>query len=175
MHFWWWLSMKIQKHKLFVFAAMLEIIFLLPYIFFEPEWVWPYIFPILIARGFSASAAYLLPPSLVPDVIEIYTKIYQQRQEATFYGAIMFVEKMGIAFTFGCSSWALGSAGYYNPSEQVDLEDPQTSTTIFVLRLLVGLAPMIFAAIACFFAMVFGFILRRRYKHVLSDSETDYD
>lgn len=177
MHMWWLLSKRIPKHKLFIIGAILEIFVLIPFIFYESEWVIPWIYFLFISRGFTVSVGYLLPPSLVPDVIEIYKKIYQQRQEATFYSMLMFVEKVAIAFAFGTSSWALGSAGYYNPNQQSqhDPSDPQNEQTIWTLRILVGVAPMIFISISISLSVLYDILYKRKYRNVLSDSDTDWD
>ena len=85
--------------------------------------------------GVGVAIGYLVPWSMLPDVIELDELETGQRREGIFYGFFVLLQKMGISLGIAFSNFALGAAGY-----NVDLPE-QPESVLLTLRLFISFVP----------------------------------
>ncbi|ANV91716.1 MFS transporter [Picosynechococcus sp. PCC 8807] len=87
--------------------------------------------------GLGVSTAYLIPWSMLPDVIELDELRTGQRREGVFYAFMVMLQKLGIAFGIYIVGKALDWAGYI---ERVPGSPPavQPDSALWVIRLVIG-------------------------------------
>ena len=87
--------------------------------------------------GAGLAIGYLIPWSMLPDVIELDELETGQRREGIFYGFFVFLQKLGISLGVAFSNFALGAAGF-----NADLPQ-QPEAVLTTLRLFISLAPAV--------------------------------
>jgi glycoside/pentoside/hexuronide:cation symporter, GPH family len=99
----------------------------------------------------AVMAAYLvIPPSLVPDLVDYYEDERGERHEAVFFGLWMTVHQLGL----GAAGFVLGVfLGVFGYRAGVDTQDP---TAVLGVRLAFGLIPGLFLVLAA--------LLLQRYR-----------
>ncbi len=85
--------------------------------------------------GVGVAVGYLVPWSMLPDVIELDELETGQRREGLFYGFFVLLQKLGVSIGIACSNFALGAAGY-----NADLAQ-QPEAVLLTLRTFVSLVP----------------------------------
>jgi GPH family glycoside/pentoside/hexuronide:cation symporter len=87
--------------------------------------------------GFGISTAYLVPWSMLPDVIELDELKTGQRREGLFYAFMVMLQKLGIAIGLFLVGQALNWAGYVErvPGQPVPV---QPESALWVIRLVIG-------------------------------------
>lgn len=141
---------------------------------------WPLsaIYVIYALRGVTVSASYLFPLSILPDVVEYYFAIYEDRREASFYSMMSFVEKSGIAISFISSALILGFTGYENPATAFENDEFQPDSSILALRFLVSICPIFFCILANIFGCFYFIAVQRRkdrYSGISDELFSEYD
>ncbi|TVQ56435.1 MAG: MFS transporter [Spirulina sp. DLM2.Bin59] len=107
-----------------------------------------------VLAGMGVSVAYLIPWSMVPDVIE-YDELHSgQRREGLFYGFMVLLQKLGLAFAVFLVGQGLQLAGFIErlPSQPIPI---QPDTALLAIRLVVGPLPI--------FVLCLGIVLTRFY------------
>ncbi|KAI3382399.1 hypothetical protein SNEBB_004880 [Seison nebaliae] len=104
----------------------------------NPPWI---MFIVAVTSGASVGAIFLIPWSMLPDVVDEYTIKYGQRKEAIFYSLFVVVFKLFQAILLGLSQIMLGAAGY-NADQCV-----QPPSVALMLRVLVVPIPFLLMAI----------------------------
>ncbi|XP_077867935.1 sodium-dependent lysophosphatidylcholine symporter 1-like [Saccoglossus kowalevskii] len=95
--------------------------------------------------GTTGSSLYLLPWSMIPDVIDDYTVKTGSRKEAIFYSFYVFFTKFAVGLALGFSTLILEFAGYQTGA----CEQPESVG--YALRLLVSAAPVALILIGLLF------------------------
>lgn len=104
--------------------------------------IW-FAFVVFGVGGIGLSTNYVMPWSLVPDVVEYDFAENGNRREGIFYGMWTFVSKLGSALGLGLTGWILAAFGYIEPTSAV--ADPvQGAGAILGIRLLTGPVPAFF-------------------------------
>lgn len=93
-----------------------------------------------IMAGFGVSVAYLIPWSMLPDVIELDELNTGQRREGIFYSMIVFFQKLCLGVAIAVVLAALGWAGYIKPENSLSLP-VQPDAVLWVIRLSIGPVP----------------------------------
>lgn len=86
--------------------------------------------------GIGFSAAYILPDSIFPDIIEWDELRTRKRQEGIYYGARSFTRKFSGAMVMFLALQALGWAGYQNPPSDV-VQFSQPASALSMIRFLI--------------------------------------
>ncbi|MDY6781018.1 MAG: MFS transporter [Cyanobacteriota bacterium] len=107
-----------------------------------------------VMAGFGVSIAYLVPWSMLPDVIELDELNTGQRREGIFYSFITFAQKVCLGLAVTALLTALGWAGYIKPVGDVPILE-QPDSVLWVIRLAIGPLPTI--------SLIFGLILAYFY------------
>jgi len=95
-----------------------------------------------VMAGFGVATAYLIPWSMVPDVIELDELQTGQRREGVFYAFMVLLQKVGLAFGLFLLSQGLAWSGFVErvagqPAAQ------QPTSALFAIRVAIGPLPTI--------------------------------
>ncbi len=133
---WARVSVRIGKQNVYYLGAGFFVLALIGLFFLQPGQV-VLTFLLGMMAGIGISVGYLVPWSMVPDVVEMDELQTGQRREGIFYGFFVFLQKMGLALGLFISGWVLQLSGYINavPGQP----DPtQPASALFALRVLIG-------------------------------------
>lgn len=95
-----------------------------------------------VFAGIGVSVAYLVPWSLIPDVIELDELNTGQRREGVFYGFMVLLQKLGLALGLFLVGIMLQTAGFIEagPGEALPI---QPASAVEAIRIAVGPLPAI--------------------------------
>jgi GPH family glycoside/pentoside/hexuronide:cation symporter len=139
MMIWSPLSAKVGKQKVYYIGVTIWILTELYFYTIQPG---QYIQVLIIAifAGAGVSVGYLIPWSLLPDVIELDELETGQRREGVYYGFFVFLQKLGLSLGLAIANFALEAAGYVNQEIGGPLPT-QPDAVLQALRLFVTLIP----------------------------------
>jgi GPH family glycoside/pentoside/hexuronide:cation symporter len=106
-----------------------------------------------ILAGFGVSVAYLIPWSMLPDVIELDELTTGQRREGIFYSFIVFLQKICLGVAVALVLAGLGWAGYIKP--EGGALPVQPDAVLWIIRIAIGPLPTL--------ALVIGLVLAYFY------------
>lgn len=118
-----------------------------------------------IIAGFGVSIAYLIPWSMIPDVIDLDELNTGQRREGIFYSFMVFLQKVGLAIGLFLVGVALDIAGFI---ESVPGETPpiQPDSALLAIRVAIGLLPTVFLIVGLLLAYLYP-ITREVHDEIL--------
>lgn len=111
-----------------------------------------------VLAGFGVSTAYLVPWSMLPDVIELDELNTGQRREGIFYSFIVFVQKICLGIAVNIVLQRLGMAGYIKPTNEIPIPI-QPDAVLQVIRFSIGPIPAI--ALICGLVLTYFYPLTR--------------
>ena len=135
---WSFISKKVGKKAVYFMGVCLWIIAQGGLFFTQPGQVGLMYFLAVIA-GFGVSTAYLVPWSMIPDVIDLDELNTGQRREGIFYSFMVFLQKVGLAIGLFLVGVALEIAGFI---ETIPGETPPTQPESALLAVRVAIAPL---------------------------------
>ena len=99
-----------------------------------------------IAAGFGVSVAYLIPWSMIPDVVDLDELNTGKRREGIFYSFMVFMQKLGLALALFLIGIALEWSGFVKqvPGEAVPI---QPESALFAIRVAIAPLPTVFLII----------------------------
>jgi GPH family glycoside/pentoside/hexuronide:cation symporter len=165
---WARLSERLGKQNVFYLGGGVLIVMLLALFVVRPG-QGALVFAIALVAGAGVSVAYLIPWSMLPDVIELDELETGQRREGVFYGVFVLLQKLGLSLGLFISAQVLGAAGYL---QAVPGQPPpvQPASALYAIRLLVGpggAAIMLLSLAATFFYP----ITRARHARIRAELE----
>lgn len=107
-----------------------------------------------VLAGFGVSVAYLIPWSMLPDVIELDELRTGQRREGIFYSFIVFLQKVCLGLAVFVVLQRLELSGYISPTDAVPLPQ-QLPEVLLAIRISIGPLPTL--------ALIIGLILAYFY------------
>jgi GPH family glycoside/pentoside/hexuronide:cation symporter len=119
----------------------------------------------MLFAGIGLSTNYVMPFSIVPDVVEYDFAERGVRREGVFYGMWTFVSKIGQSIAVGLNGLILTLFGYVEPTDAT-ANPEQGELAQLGIRLLVGPIPALFF-IAGIIVLLFYPITRRKYEEIL--------
>ena len=146
----------------------------------DPSWP-PILVPIVaLLMGFGFGGAQMMPWIIFPDTVDVGQMATGERSTGTYSGMMTLARKIAGALGVGLVGWILGGVGYVegrNPGEQTD-------EVLLAVRLIMGLAIVVFIAIAFYASFRYKitnkkltrvryFIEARKAGTVLSDEEEE--
>jgi GPH family glycoside/pentoside/hexuronide:cation symporter len=136
---WARVSQRIGKQSTYYIGMTFWIVVEVALFFVQPGQV-PLLFVLAILAGAGVSIGYLIPWSMLPDVIELDELQTGQRREGVFYGFFVFLQKFGISLGLALSNFVLEAAGYINqvPGSEAPVQPP---SVLMALRIFVSLVP----------------------------------
>ena len=137
---WGYISERVGKKAVYFMGMSFWIVSQAGLFFLQPGQVGLMYFLAVIA-GFGISTAYLIPWSMVPDVIELDELRTGQRREGIFYGFMVLLQKIGLAVALFLVLKALGWAGYISSSGNTIPAQPPSA--LLAIRLAIGPLPTV--------------------------------
>jgi glycoside/pentoside/hexuronide:cation symporter, GPH family len=144
---WQYVSRKIGKQAVYILGMSLWIVAEIGLFLLNEGQVWLLYFLAVLA-GFGVSVAYLIPWSMIPDVIELDELQTGKRREGIFYGFMVLLQKMGLALGLFIVGWILEKSGFQANASAAGVE--QSSATILAIRLGISLIPAVFLVLGLF-------------------------
>lgn len=134
---WGAISQRVGKKAVYFMGMGIWIIAQIGLGFIQPGQV-GLLYVLAIMAGFGVSTAYLVPWSMLPDVIELDQLKTGQRREGIFYSFMVFLQKIGLALGQLVISIALQQSGFNGTAEV------QPASALTAIRFAIGLLPAIF-------------------------------
>ncbi|XP_017310606.1 sodium-dependent lysophosphatidylcholine symporter 1-B [Ictalurus punctatus] len=134
--FWQWFLTRFGKKTAVYVGTTIVIPFLITVVLLKSNLIVTYV--IAIASGVSIAAAFLLPWSMLPDVVDDFKVLNPESQghEAIFYSFYVFFTKFASGVSLGISTLSLDFAGY------VTRGCTQPKAVDVTLKVLVSAAPV---------------------------------
>lgn len=132
--FWLWVSKRQNKIRAYI-AGMAAWIVVQLLIFTIQPGETSYMLTLAALAGIGVSAAYILPDSILPDVIEWDELRTRRRQEGIYYGIRTLIRKLTGAGVIFITLQILGWSGYQAPPEGV-LQFQQSESALFMIRVM---------------------------------------
>ena len=150
---WSKVSEKYGKKAVYFMGMSLWIIAQAGLFFLQPGQVFQ-MYLLAVMAGVGVSTAYLIPWSMIPDVIELDELQTGERREGVFYSFMVLLQKIGLAVGLWLVGQALGRAGFLStvPGQPPPV---QPESALFAIRVAIGPLPTI--------ALILGMILTYFY------------
>lgn len=117
-------------------------------------------FACAVLAGCGVSVSYLIPWSMVPDVIELDELNTGQRREGVFYGFMVLLQKMGLAVSLFLVGQALSWSGFVE-SVAGDIPPVQPDSALFAIR--VAIAPLPTLALIVGLVLAYFYPITKEY------------
>jgi len=157
---WTRISQRVGKQKVYYWGMSFWVAVSVALYFVQPGQT-VLLFGLGVLAGVGVSIGYLVPWSMLPDVIELDEIETGQRREGVYCGLFVFLQKLGISLGLAMSNFALELAGYIN--QEPDGPVPtQPDAVLITLRLFVSAAPA--AMLLLSFIVVYYYPITRE-KH----------
>jgi GPH family glycoside/pentoside/hexuronide:cation symporter len=161
-----WLARRLDKRRAFILGTATWIAVLLGIFGLRAEQVGlGYVLAAL--SGVGIATAYVVPWSMLPDIIEHDQVETGRRREGSFYAFASFFQKLGTGAAIWAMGQALARAGYVTPEIGASLPaQPQEAVT--AIRAFAGPVPAALLVLAIVFAWRYP-ITRERHRHLLDE------
>lgn len=162
---WSQISARLGKRAVFALGMILWILAQVGLSILQPgQWIWMLILGIL--AGVGVSTAYLIPWSMIPDVIELDELETGQRREGVFYGFMVLLQKMGLAGGLYIVGSVLERSGFIST---VPCQPPpvQPESALVAIRWMIGPLPAVTLGISLILVYLYP-ITRHRYAEILT-------
>jgi glycoside/pentoside/hexuronide:cation symporter, GPH family len=138
---WSAVSKRVGKKVVYFMGMSIWIIAEIGLFMLKPGQVgWMYVLAVM--AGFGVSTAYLIPWSMIPDVIELDELQTGQRREGIFYGFMVLLQKVALAIGLFLVGWVLQESGF-RETITGQAEPTQPASALWAIRVLVGPAPLV--------------------------------
>jgi len=140
---WSALSKRLGKKVVYFMGMSLWIIAEIGVFFLQPGQI-ILMYALAVLAGFGISTAYLIPWSMMPDVIELDELNTGQRREGIFYGFMVLLQKFGLAFGLFLVGNALQASGFKAAVAGQDALPIQPDSALLAIRLATSILPAFF-------------------------------
>jgi GPH family glycoside/pentoside/hexuronide:cation symporter len=156
-----WLARRLDKRRSFIIGTACWIAVVLGIYGLRPDQV-TVAYVLAALAGFGIATAYVIPWSMIPDIIEHDQVSTGQRREGSYYAFASFFQKLAT----GAAIWAMGQAlavtGYETPTPGAPLPD-QPTAAVQAIRLFMGPVPAVLLVLSILFAWWYP-ITRERHQ-----------
>lgn len=104
--------------------------------------------------GLGIATAYVVPWSMIPDIISWDERATGARREASYYAIVSFFQKSGAAFALWIMAQALERFGYVTPSTEVPVPS-QPEAVLAAIRHFISTVPVALLAASIVFAIAY--------------------
>jgi len=118
-----------------------------------------------VMAGFGVSTAYLVPWSMIPDVIELDELNTGQRREGLFYGYMVLLQKLALAIGVFLVGQALQVSGFLKTTAGQPIPT-QPDSALWAIRLMIGPIPAVILLIGLVLAYFYP-ITREVHAEIL--------
>jgi GPH family glycoside/pentoside/hexuronide:cation symporter len=123
------------------------------------------LWPLALLAGMGVSTAYLIPWSMIPDVIELDELETGQRHEGLYYSLMVLLQKLGLALGLFMVGKGLDLAGYL-PTVADQPPPTQPALALLAVRLTVSAVPAVCLGLGLWLAWRYP-LSRERHAEVL--------
>jgi len=160
------ISQRLDKRRAFILGSLTWVVVLLGISAIRADQV-GLAYLLAALAGFGIATAYVVPWSMVPDVVE-YDEIRSgQRREGSYYAFASFFQKLAT----GAALWGMGQAlaltGYLTPSPAGPLP-VQPQAAVNAIRIFMGPVPAVLLILAVLFAWKYS-ITRASHQATLQE------
>ena len=143
--FWKFVSDKLGKKTVYYLGMVVWIIAQAALFLIQPGQI-GLVYLGAIMAGFGVSVAYLIPWSMIPDVIELDELNTGQRREGIFYSFMVLLQKLGLALALFVVGQALELSGFIAqiPGEAIPV---QPESALLAIRIAIAPLPTVFLII----------------------------
>ena len=143
--FWKFVSEKVGKKIVYYLGMLVWIIAQAALFLIQPGQI-GLLYTGAIMAGFGVSVAYLIPWSMIPDVIELDELNTGQRREGVFYSFMVLLQKLGLALALFLVGQALEWSGFIArvPGEEIPI---QPDSALMAIRIAIAPLPTAFLII----------------------------
>lgn len=143
--FWKFVSEKVGKKIVYYLGMFVWIIAQAALFLIQPGQI-GFLYTGAIMAGFGVSVAYLIPWSMIPDVIELDELNTGQRREGVFYSFMVLLQKLGLALALFLVGQALEWSGFIArlPGEEIPV---QPDSALMAIRIAIAPLPTVFLII----------------------------
>ncbi len=134
--FWLWFAKRYNKIQAYIVGMAVWVVVQALIFTIQPGDT-PWLLTLAALAGIGVSAAYILPDSILPDVIEWDELRTGRRQEGIYYGIRTLIRKLTGALVIFITLQVLGWSGYQPPPEDV-LQVTQPDSALLAIRLMVS-------------------------------------
>ncbi|MCP2730975.1 MFS transporter [Limnofasciculus baicalensis] len=139
---WNFVSRRIGKRGVYFMGMSLWIIAEAGLFFLQRDQV-GLMYLLFVMAGFGVATAYLVPWSMLPDVIELDELNTGQRREGIFYAFMVLLQKIGLAVGLWLVGVSLDQAGFIAQKAGQPIPE-QPESALFAIRFAVGPLPTFF-------------------------------
>ena len=165
-----YLCRRFEKTIAFVIGSMSWIIALLGVFFVTPEHG-IYALPLALACGLGIATAYVVPWSMLADIIEYDQQKTGCRREGSYYAFASFFQKMGTAGALWITGQVMEFTGYISPT--ASLPAPvQPESALRAIRIFMGPVPAVLLCGAIFLSIRFP-ISRESHRKLVEKLSAD--
>jgi GPH family glycoside/pentoside/hexuronide:cation symporter len=143
--FWKFVSEKLGKKTVYYLGMVVWIIAQAALFLIQPGQI-GLLYTGAVMAGFGVSVAYLIPWSMIPDVIELDELNTGQRREGIFYSFMVLLQKLGLALALFLVGQALEFSGFVEriPGEAIPV---QPESALLAIRIAIAPLPTVFLVI----------------------------
>lgn len=156
---WSYLSRRLGKRAVYFLGMSLWIIAQI-FLFFLPQGDRGFLYFLCFLAGVGVSTAYLIPWSMIPDVIDLDELNTGERREGVFYAFMVLLQKLGLAMGLFLVGQALEFSGFNS-----DLPT-QPESALIAIRTAIGPLPSMFLLLGLVLAYFYP-ITRKRHAEIL--------
>lgn len=109
-----------EKHYVFAIGMTIMAFSCMTGYWVDSSWPLWSIYISVIPAGFGISTGFLIPWSMIPDIINAFEFTKGQRKEGMFNSVFVLIQKLGMAFALAMHSYTLGWIGFNNKGDQSD-------------------------------------------------------
>ncbi len=160
---WARISERIGKKAVYYLGTAVFVLVLLG-LFFVQRGQTTLLFILAVIAGVGVAVCYLIPWSMLPDVIELDELETGQRREGIFAGFFVLLQKLGLSLGLFVSGWVLDLSGYIR-AEPGQAVPAQPESVLLALRVLVGPVGAIILALSFVAAYLYP-ITREKHAEI---------
>lgn len=140
--FWKFVSDKLGKKAVYYIGTTMWIIAQVALFLIRPGQI-GLLYSGAIMVGFGISVAYLIPWSMIPDVVDLDELNTGKRREGIFYSFMVFLQKLGLALALFLIGLALDWSGFIEqvPGEAIPV---QPDSALLAIRIAISPLPTVF-------------------------------
>lgn len=139
---WNWLGRKTEKRTIYLMGAPLILVSQVGLFSLQPDQT-AAMFGLAAIAGVGTATVYLVPWSMLPDVVDLDEALTGLRREGLFYGFAVFVQKIGIALAVFLTSRVLEWSGYVSSTGGGANQVDQPASALWTIRLIMGPIPAV--------------------------------
>ncbi len=167
---WVWAAKKLDKSRAFIIGSVSWLLVLLSIAGLGPEQIALAYFLAALA-GAGIACAYVLPWSMIPDVVEFDQLQTGERREGSYYAFASFFQKLAAGLAIWSMGQALALANYINPSA-ADPLPVQPAEAVQAIRLFMGPIPALLLVVGIIFAWRYP-LTREKHKSICDQLQNE--